>query len=139
MIEYHFETPFELKNEIAHTSWINEVAAAHGYSIENLNYIFCDDAYLLDINRKYLNHDYLTDIITFPFDDGKGLTADIFISIERVADNAGVYNVPFEDELRRVLIHGVLHLMGLNDATLEEKELMRSKEEEAILMFHVKP
>lgn len=139
MIEYHFETPFELKNEIAHTSWINEVAAAHGYSIENLNYIFCDDAYLLDINRKYLNHDYLTDIITFPFDDGEGLTADIFISIERVADNAGVYNVPFEDELRRVLIHGVLHLMGLNDATPEEKELMRSKEEEAILMFHVKP
>lgn len=139
MIEYHYETTFELKNKIAHSDWINQVASSYGYSVENINYIFCDDAYLLDINRKYLNHDYLTDIITFPYEDEEGLSADIFISTERVSENAELYNVSFEDELKRVLIHGILHLIGFNDTTPEEKEIMRLKEEEAILMFHVKP
>jgi len=139
MIEYHFETQFELNNEIAHSDWIKQVVASYGCTITALNYIFCDDAYLLDINRKYLNHDYLTDIITFPYEEELGLSADIFISIERVSDNATLYDVAFEDELRRVLIHGVLHLIGFKDATPEEKEEMRTKEEEAIEMFHVKP
>ena len=139
MIEFHFETPFEFKNNEAHSSWIQEVATSYGTNIEEINYIFCDDAYLLEINKKFLNHDYLTDIITFPGDGETGLMADIFISVERVTDNATQYNVTFEDEMRRVLIHGVLHLLGFNDTTTEDKEIMREKEEAAILMFHVKP
>lgn len=139
MIEYHYETDFKLKNKKNHTLWISRVAENYGKSINHINYVFCDDSYLLDINRQYLNHDYLTDIITFPYDMEQGLTADIFISIDRVKENAETYNSSFEEELRRVIIHGVLHLTGLKDSSESEKKIMRLKEDVALEMFHVKP
>lgn len=139
MIEYHYETDFELSHPDAHTLWIETVVNKYGFSIEELNYIFCDDDYLLQINRQFLNHDYLTDIITFPMEGETGLKADLFISIDRVLDNANEFNIAFDEELRRVIIHGVLHLMGDSDATSEEKLQMRTKEDESLLMFHVKP
>ncbi|MFM1879647.1 MAG: hypothetical protein RLZZ241_2513 [Bacteroidota bacterium] len=138
MITYHYETDFKLLKSRLHSKWLEAVTAYHGFTIAELNYIFCDDEYLLQINRQYLNHDYLTDIITFPIDTTNGLQADLFISIDRVRENADVFNVPFDEELRRVLIHGVLHLMGHKDVTSNEKQNMRKKEDEALLMFHVK-
>ena len=139
MIEYHYETNFELKDEDCHNHWIENLVKSYGFELDELNYIFCDDTYLLEINRQYLNHDYLTDIITFPYDTEAGLKADIFISIERVAENGLQYKAAFEEELRRVMIHGVLHLIGFSDSSDEEKAIMREKENEALQLFHVKP
>jgi rRNA maturation RNase YbeY len=102
-----------------------------------LNYIFCDDAYLVEINLQYLNHNTLTDIITFDYSDESRVSGDIFISIERVRDNAKDFKVGFEEELKRVMSHGVLHLLGYNDKTDEEKHSMRNKENEMIKLFHV--
>ena len=92
-----------------------------------MSYIFCDDTYLLDINLQYLNHDTLTDIITFDYSDENTISGDIFISIQRVRDNAKKFNVDFEEELLRVMSHGVLHLLGFNDKTESDKDLMRNK------------
>lgn len=138
MIEFYSETAFKLAHPQKHTDWIIEAAAQKGYAVEALNYIFCDDDYLLDINKRFLQHDYLTDIITFPGDDGPGLKGDIFISVDRVLENAALYNVTFDEELRRVMIHGTLHLMGYTDGTKEEKEIMRSEEDAMLHLFHVK-
>lgn len=139
MIEFHYETNFSLPKKTNHSVWISKVASSYGFQINYLNYIFCDDDYLLKINREYLDHDYLTDIITFPYDEEMGLTADVFISIDRVKENAQVFKTAFEEELRRVMIHGVLHLMGLSDSNESEKLVMRQKEDNALSMFHVKP
>lgn len=138
MIEYFYETDFKLSYPIEHTDWIIKSVGEKGHTIEALNYIFCDDDYLLSINRKFLQHDYLTDIITFPDGGNSGLKGDIFISVERVGENAGLYNSAFDEELRRVMIHGVLHLMGFGDATPHEKEAMRREEDAMIKLFHVK-
>ena len=102
-----------------------------------INYIFCDDEYLHKINVEYLNHDTLTDIISFDYTVGNELNGDIFVSVERVADNAKDYNDSFEKELKRVLAHGILHYCGYNDRSDADAELMRSKEDEKITMFHV--
>ena len=104
-----------------------------------IDYVFCTDDYLLKINKEYLNHDTFTDIITFDYTDGHMLSGDIFISTDRVKENAGIFNVDFLNELRRVMSHGILHLVGFGDKTYEEKENMRAKEEEKIKMFHVEP
>lgn len=138
MIEYHYETDFELSQPKKHTDWIINVARHKGRLIEGLNYIFCSDAYLLDINQRFLKHDYLTDIITFPAEGNESLAGDIFISVDRVKENAEIYNVSFEEELRRVMVHGLLHLMGLTDATSEEKAVMRAEEDAMLKLFHVK-
>lgn len=138
MIEYFYETDFKLSYPIEHTDWIIKSVGEQGHAIAALNYIFCDDDYLLSINRKFLQHDYLTDIITFPDEGNSGLKGDIFISVERVRENAGLYNTAFDEELRRVMIHGVLHLMGFGDATPHEKEAMRLEEDAMIKLFHVK-
>lgn len=136
-INFHSENEFLLKDQEAHAFWIEKVITTEGKSLEELNYIFCDDEYLLDINKQYLDHDTYTDIISFDYSVGNLLQGDIYISTERVKENAETYGVEFEEELRRVMIHGVLHLCGYGDKTKEETLIMREKEEEKIEMFHV--
>jgi probable rRNA maturation factor len=129
MIELFYESDFELKDEQIWIDWITESMKNEGKSIEDLNYIFCDDEYLLQINRQYLDHDYYTDVIGFDNSQDDVLTGDIFISEERVADHAKENNVTFENELARVMIHGILHFAGYPDKGEEEKRIMTEKED----------
>ena len=108
-----------------------------GSRLQHITYIFCDDAYLLDLNEQYLNHDTLTDIITFHYSKLPQIEGDIFISIERVHENAQTYQVTFDQELYRVIIHGVLHLCGYSDKTPTDKALMTEKENKALLQLHI--
>jgi len=121
---------FGLKEKLRHKAWLKEAAKAEGFAIGELNYIFCSDAYLLDINQKYLGHDTLTDIVTFDnSEDHKMIEGDIFISIERVRENAIKFDTE-DSELKRVMVHGLLHLAGYKDKDKAQKELMRNKENE---------
>ena len=121
---------FELKEKLKHKAWLKEAAKAEGFRIGELNYIFCSDDYLLDINQKYLGHDTLTDIVTFDnSEDPKMIEGDIFISIDRVQENALKFDTA-ESELKRVMIHGLLHLAGYKDKDKAQKELMTIKENE---------
>jgi probable rRNA maturation factor len=117
-------------------SFIASVLKKHKRKIDSINFIFCTDAYLLEVNKKYLKHNFLTDIITFEM-SGKGepLLADIFISIERVKENASNYEIPFKTELQRVMFHGILHLLGYKDKTSNESELMRQMENRLLDSF----
>ena len=117
--------------------WIKNVISSEDKKTGELSFIFCDDDYLLEMNQEYLDHDTYTDIISFDASVGNILNGDIFISTERVAENAETYTVPFIEEFRRVMIHGVLHLCGYKDKTAEEEKIMRAKEEEKMKMFHV--
>ena len=137
MIEFHFESEFALEDATKHSHWINRVIESEGFHLGEIAYIFCNDEYLLKLNQDYLNHDTFTDIITFDYTKGRTVSGDIFISTERVADNAKEYKVDVGAEILRVMCHGVLHLMGYKDKTIEEQRLMRKKEEEKIKMFHV--
>ncbi|MFN6088498.1 MAG: rRNA maturation RNase YbeY [Cyclobacteriaceae bacterium] len=122
--------PFKIDFPRKNASWIKEVARREKKTIKEINYIFCSDGYLLQLNQGFLNHKTLTDIITFDNSEGKnGLEGEIYISIERVQENALEFNTEFEDELHRVMIHGVLHLIGYKDKKPSEKALMRKKEE----------
>jgi len=136
-INFFYENDFKLTNELEFTNWIVRVIQSENKELQEINYIFCNDYYLHNINVQYLNHDTLTDIITFDNCVGNKLQSDIFISTERVEDNAKDFNVSFDNELKRVVIHGVLHLCGYKDKTEDEASLMRNKEEEKINMFHV--
>lgn len=129
MINFNYETDFELPYEHEFSKWISNVITSEKHKEGEINYIFCDDAYLLDINIKYLNHDTLTDIISFDYSVGKELHGDIYISVERVKENAKDFEVSFTDELRRVIVHGVLHYCGYKDKSEDDKILMRSKED----------
>jgi len=135
MIEFNYELDFELSNEEVLRSWIATCIERNEYKLGELNYVFCDDAYLLKLNVEFLNHDTLTDIISFDYTLGKQVGGDIFISIERVKDNAVDLNISFDEELKRVMVHGVLHYMGYKDKTKEEKDIMRSKENECVLLL----
>lgn len=137
MVIFNYETDFQLENESDYEQWIDAVIESEGKEPGEINYIFCDDEYLHNINMQYLNHDTLTDIISFDYCIGDLISGDIFVSIERVQDNAKDYEVSFNEELLRVLAHGVLHYCGYKDKTEEEALLMRSKEQEKINMFHV--
>ncbi|HEY5688295.1 MAG TPA: rRNA maturation RNase YbeY [Yeosuana sp.] len=128
MINFNYETDFALNNEDALSKWIVDCIKKEGHSLEEINYIFCDDEYLYKLNVEFLNHDTLTDIISFDYSVGKNLQGDIFISVERVEENATDFNVPFVEELHRVIIHGVLHYCGYKDKTPEDAFLMREKE-----------
>ena len=110
------------------SSWLSSCIADLGYNLGELSIIFCNDKYLLDINKKHLNHDYYTDIITFNYNVEKKLNGDLFISVDRVKDNASAFNENFNMELFRVIIHGILHLCGFNDKTTKEQKEMRQKE-----------
>jgi probable rRNA maturation factor len=137
MIHFNYETQFSLENEDAISSWLSNVIISENKKEGEINYIFCDDEYLSKINLEYLNHDTLTDIISFDYSVGNELNGDIFISVERVEDNAKDFKVPFKEELKRVLVHGVLHYCGYKDKTDIDEQLMRSKEDEKLCLFHV--
>lgn len=132
-VEYNTEDiDFALADAPRITHWITSTIEAEGKTLQHISYIFCSDDYLLDLNQQYLDHDTLTDIITFQYAKLPEVEGDIFISIERVRENAATYQVPFEEELRRVIIHGVLHLCGYGDKTPTDKNRMTEKENEAL-------
>lgn len=135
MIDFNYETDFELLNETQFSNWISAVIKSENKTEGEINYIFCDDNYLIEINQQYLNHDTLTDIISFDYSVGNELNGDIFISIERVLDNAKDFNTDFNNELKRVMVHGILHYCGYKDKTEADEKLMRSKEEEKLLLI----
>lgn len=128
---FNEDVSYKLLHKLAIRQWLKQQAEREGYAVGDLNYIFCSDDYLLQVNRDYLQHDYYTDIITFDqSDDEKRIEGDIFISVDRVADNAGQLGVSAEQEMRRVLAHGLLHLCGYGDKTDDDARRMRQKEEE---------
>ncbi|MBO7629480.1 MAG: rRNA maturation RNase YbeY [Bacteroidales bacterium] len=127
---------FELNEPQNIKKWLVEVVKRRGKSVGNINYLFCGDEYLIEVNRQYLDHDTYTDIITFDYVAGGLISGDILISVERVGENAVKFGVPFEHELRRVIVHGVLHLLGQGDKTDDEAREMRRLEEEALALFH---
>jgi probable rRNA maturation factor len=132
------EIKFTLKEKIRHKTWLTKLAAKGNYSISELNYIFCSDEYLHKVNLEYLNHDTYTDIITFDNSEDKKnkiIEGDIFISIDRVKENASKFETNPDDELHRVMAHGLLHLMGYKDKSPKDTSLMREKEEESIELY----
>ena len=137
MISFNSEIDFKLDNETLFSNWISKVILSENKKEGDINYIFCDDEFILEINKQYLNHDYYTDIISFDYSVGNELHGDIFVSVERVQENAEDFNVTFEEELKRVIIHGILHYCGYKDKSEEEKFAMRNKEDEKIKLFHV--
>lgn len=137
MISFNYEADFELSDEGQNSEWLSKVIASENKKEGDINYIFCDDEYLVQINQQYLDHDTLTDIISFDYSVGSELHGDIFISVERVQENAVEFGVLFEEELKRVMAHGILHYCGYKDKTSEDILLMRQKEDEKISMFHV--
>ncbi|MGB5417970.1 rRNA maturation RNase YbeY [Algibacter sp.] len=128
MINFNYETSFKLDSEEQISKWIIETIASENFKLEEINYVFCDDDYLHKLNVEFLKHDTLTDIISFEYSVGKIIQGDIFISVERVADNAKDFGVSFEEEVKRVIIHGVLHYCGFKDKTDDDAKVMRDKE-----------
>jgi rRNA maturation RNase YbeY len=138
VITYHYLTDFKLGSQEKYTDWIERGLRVHKSAPGTIAYIFCSDEKVLEINRRHLNHDFYTDIITFQYAPPPEVSGDIYISIDRVRENAITYREPFERELMRVMIHGVLHLLDFKDTTDEEKAEMRKLENEIIDLFHVK-
>ena len=116
------------------TAWIRSVAATYGMKVGDVNYIFCNDERILEVNREYLQHDYYTDIITFDYTEGNRISGDVFISLDTVRTNAEQFDQPYERELYRVIIHGVLHLCGINDKGPGEREIMEEAENKALAL-----
>ena len=138
MIDFVYNTDFRLANKEIFSRWLISVANDEGFLIDTLVFLFVDDNEILEMNKKFLKHDYYTDVITFGDLKDKKISGDIAISIERVLDNSKTYGVEFEDELKRVMVHGLLHIMGYNDRESNDKSVMSEKENKAIKMFHVK-
>ena len=129
MISYFYEdTPFVFKGKQRNNRWLRLVAESEIRRLGDVSIIFCSDNYILDINLKYLQHDYFTDIITFDYCEGDKISGDLFISIDSVRENAVTYGATFEEELNRVMVHGILHLIGYDDHTKAEQKMMRQKE-----------
>jgi len=137
MIEYVYKTNYSIKEETKYTEWFNKIITSESKSAGDLVFIFTDDEEILKVNQDYLSHDYFTDIITFEYNTNDEVSGDVFISLDRIKENAKTYKVTFEEELRRVMVHGVLHLLGYNDKTEKEKAEMRSLENQNLKMFHV--
>ena len=135
MIQFNYETDFKLENEVQLAEWISICIVERGFTEGEINYIFCDDAYLLKLNVEFLEHDTFTDIISFDYTLGRLISGDIFISIERVQENAQELSQTFENELYRVIIHGVLHYLGLKDKSDDDKVKMRSEEDKCLELF----
>ena len=131
------DVPCQVEGRRAVKTWLRKVAAHHGKTLGDLSVVSCSDEELLVYNRKYLDHDTYTDIITFDHSEGDTLAGDLLISFERVRENAVNQGVVFQDELRRVMVHGVLHLAGLKDKTDADAQAMRAAEDHALAMFHV--
>ena len=132
MIEFYSETDFKIEDTKALSHWVSEIILHENHELGDLTYVFCDDAYLHKLNLQFLNHDTLTDIISFDNSLGKQIHGEIYISVERVKENAGTYQVAFLEELHRVIIHGVLHFCGYKDKTKKQQETMSRKENEAL-------
>ena len=137
MINFNYESDFTLANEEAVATWLSAVIVSENKTEGEINYIFCDDEYLHKINVEYLDHDTLTDVISFDYTMGNEISGDVFVSVERVLDNSKDFNTSFDDELKRVLVHGILHYCGYKDKSEVDEALMRSKEDEKLTMFHV--
>ena len=138
MINFNYESDFNLADENSISEWLTNVLVSEGKSEGEINYIFCDDEYLHKLNVEYLDHDTLTDVISFDYTMGNEISGDCFISVERVVDNANDFNVGFDEELKRVIVHGLLHYCGYKDKVEKDEALMRTKEDEKLAMFHVK-
>ena len=138
MIDFVYNTDFHLENHKGYSRWLTHVSLAENFSIHELVFLFVNDEELLAMNKKHLNHDYFTDVITFGELEGNKISGNIAISIDRVLENSNTFGVSFDEELKRVMAHGLLHIMGYNDKTKKEKSIMTQKETEAIKMFHVK-
>lgn len=135
MINFNYETDFELDNEDRYSTWISDIIVSENKKEGDISYIFCDDEYLIKINSEFLAHDDYTDIISFDYSVGNELHGDIFISIERVRENASEFDQTFEIELRRVMAHGILHYCGYKDKSEADQSTMRMKEDEKIALF----
>ena len=135
MIDFSSQTSFQLTNEEKIAAWIENVIGQRNFSMGDISYLFCDDEQLLKINQEFLKHDTYTDIITFDYSMGKTISAEIMISIDRVKENAATFNQSFENELHRVLIHGILHCMGMKDDSETAANEMRNAENEAIQLI----
>ena len=135
-ISFHSEgIRFELKAKIRHKKWIRKWLESHQFQAGEISYVFTSNEQLRLINKKFLNHNYFTDVITFDYSEGKTISGDVFISMEQVRLNAETYHVSLDEEQRRVMIHGILHLMAYNDASKEEQRIMREKENEALHLW----
>ena len=137
MLDYSFEDiqPIDSFSVEFYESWLSEVVAIEKKEMGDITLIFCSDEYLLNVNQQYLNHDYYTDIITFDYSEDNCISGDLSISIDRVKDNADINKVDFINELNRVIVHGVLHLCGYKDKSVEEEKQMRSKENEMLQLL----
>ncbi|AYN00795.1 rRNA maturation RNase YbeY [Chryseobacterium sp. 3008163] len=135
MIQFFYENLQESVNT-DYTKWLEEIILSEEKKLGDINYVFCDDEYLLKINQDYLQHDYYTDIITFDSVKGKTISGEIFVSLQRISDNASTLSKNYEEELRRVLAHGILHLCGYKDKSEEEEQEMRSKEDFYIAKYN---
>lgn len=130
MVRYYSEdTKFIFKNKLANNRWLKFVAGSEIKTLGDVSIIFCSDNYILDVNIRYLNHDYFTDIITFDYCEGNRLSGDLFISVDTVKENSVEFGTDFDEELHRVIVHGLLHLIGYDDHTPEEQKVMRAKED----------
>jgi rRNA maturation RNase YbeY len=135
-ISFHNEDiAFVLPQKRLYKQWIEQTVLSHGKTVGGLTYVFCSDEYLLEMNKTYLQHDYYTDIITFDYSEENNISGDLFISVERVKDNALKIGVSLQNEMQRVVIHGVLHLCGFKDKEKLDVEIMRKMEEKALLFF----
>lgn len=128
MISFFYETDFKINKPRTWKNWLKESVANEGFKIGDINYIFCDDEYLLQINKEYLDHDYYTDVIGFQYSEGNVISGDIYISVDRIEDNAEQNQIDFKNELARVIIHGILHFMNYKDKTDAEAKKMREME-----------
>ena len=136
MVNFFFEDTDEFEiNKPEVEKNIEKLVTNENKILGDVNYILCSDAYLLDINRQYLNHDYYTDVISFDYCEENVISGDIFISVDTVADNAKEYSTTFENEIERVMIHGVLHFVGYNDKSDDEVKVMRAKENQYLSLF----
>jgi len=135
MIQFNSETGFTLEKQDTINKWISNVILSESFKEGDINYVFCDDEYLHKLNMEFLSHDTLTDIISFDYSVGKIINGDVFISIERVEENAKLFNDRFLNELYRVLVHGVLHYCGYKDKTEADKKTMRFKEDFYLLQL----
>lgn len=134
-ISFSLETKYNLKSRTLIKKWLKQIIENKGYKLGTISYILCDDDYLLEINKQYLQHEFYTDIITFDYVEDGVINGDIFISVDRVKENAASFGVSEKEELMRVFAHGVLHLTGLKDATAEEASQMRKAENESLELF----
>lgn len=139
MIEFSSQNDFVFEDETKALQWLNAIAKLEDYEVGELGYVFCSDAFLLDINIHYLDHDTYTDIVTFDYTEGNVLHGEMYISTDRIAENASDFGVSFEAELRRVMAHGLLHMCGYGDKTDVEINIMRAKEEAYLELWNTLP